>query len=111
MENKTDSASSCPHYFRMVGNSMDGGGRRGFIDGDILHCSKVDFHSVQEGEGYVIQLQGGVMVMRVASFDGERILAFSLNPSYPEREFTKNEVQGIYLIEAIQRKVAEDVDL
>lgn len=48
---------------------------------------------------------------KVISFDGERIITVPSNPSYPNREFTKDEVQGVYLIKAYQRKVADDIDL
>lgn len=97
--------------FRMFGDSMDGGGKRGFIDGDILNCDKVDIQSIKSGECYVITSRGGATVMKVVEFDGERIIASPLNPSYSELEFAVNEVQGVYLVKSYQRKVAEDIDL
>lgn len=55
MENKAHDLSSFTHYFRMVGNSMDGGGKRDFIDGDILCCDIVNFKDMQVDECYVIE--------------------------------------------------------
>lgn len=111
MENKAHDLSSFTHYFRMVGNSMNGGGKRGFINGDILCCDIVDFKDIQVDECYVIKQQSGVVVMKTVEFDGKCIIARPLNLTYSRREFVKDEVQFVYLIKACQRKVAEDVDL
>lgn len=111
MKNEVDELFNVTHYFRMVGNSMDGGGRRGFIDGDILHCSEVDFQSVQEGDGYVIKHEEGTTVMQVIEVDGEHILAAPLNPSYSEREFKKDEIMQLFIVKTYQRKVCDDIDL
>lgn len=111
MNTNKDKVSSYTHSYRMVGDSMDGGGNRGFIDGDIMFCDKIDIKDIEVDKGYVIETSGGATVRKVISFDGERIITVPSNPSYPNREFTKDEVQGVYLIKAYQRKVADDIDL
>ena len=92
----------------MMGDSMDNGTKRSFIDGDILTCIEIDPQNIEEGRLYVIQSNGNTLVRRVTQCNDESHTLTPLNPSYKECELNKNDVQHIYSIKAYQCKTTND---
>lgn len=93
--------------FTVIGDSMNNGSNKGFINGDILTCIETNFQSIEVGHYYVIQYNGNTLVRQVTRCDGEHLTATPLNSSYNEHELSKSDILHIYSVEQIQRKMCE----
>ena len=100
--------------FEVEGDSMDDGSRDSFLDGDVLLCRVVpqsDWqYSIKKRRATFCVLatkQDGIALKQITKHDRIKqvITCHSLNPAYDDYEVTLSDVQAIFYVEELNKRV------
>lgn len=100
--------------FEVEGDSMDDGSRDSFLDGDVLLCRVVpqsDWqYSIKKRRATFCVLatkQDGVALKQITKHDRIKqvITCHSLNPAYDDYEVALSDVQAIFYVEELNKRV------
>jgi len=100
--------------FEVEGDSMDDGSRDSFLDGDVLLCRIVpqsDWqYSIKKRRATFCVLatkQDGIALKQITKHDRVKqvITCHSLNPAYDDYEVALSDVQAIFYVEELNKRV------
>lgn len=100
--------------FEVEGDSMDDGSRDSFLDGDVLLCRVVpqsDWqYSIKKRRATFCVLatkQDGIALKQITKHDRIKqvITCHSLNPAYDDYEVALSDVQAIFYVEELNKRV------
>lgn len=100
--------------FEVEGDSMDDGSRDSFLDGDVLLCRVVpqsDWqYSIKKRRATFCVLatkQDGIALKQITKHDRVKqvITCHSLNPAYDDYEVALSDVQAIFYVEELNKRV------